>query len=184
MISVCCFIVATCDDSRPTFSKKREVEWPNIPQIYTALYQQSGIKADTVIYQSQRLSKVWQVNTLHSSFTIRELVSFFSWKGLLRRKKLLRIITKQIAIHKEGWSFSRIKFSLRGGTMCAGFVRITYLSLMIYLSSSCSIGGRREEIILHPDGGYDFMVSINKDVPEERELITKLQVGNCEMCVS
>ena len=56
---------------------------------------------------------------------------------------------------------------------------LTFLVLLVFLSSlvsSGSIGGRREDITIHGDGGYDFLLAIHKDVPEDQELINKLQV--------
>ena len=54
---------------------------------------------------------------------------------------------------------------------------VIYMQLMLTSLCTCgSIGGRREEITLHSDGGYDFLIAIHKDVNEDLELITKLQV--------
>ena len=57
------------------------------------------------------------------------------------------------------------------------FACVIYMQLMLTSLCTCgSIGGRREEITLHSDGGYDFLIAIHKDVNEDAELINKLQV--------
>lgn len=39
-----------------------------------------------------------------------------------------------------------------------------------------SIGGRRAEITLNRDGGYDFLIAIHEDVKEDFMMLDKLQV--------
>lgn len=69
--------------------------------------------------------------------------------------------------------------------------RLSHLQLPLYVSLICclawlysgrvaagSIGGRREEIKLNSDGGYEFLVAIHEDVKEDPELLTKLQVSD------
>lgn len=53
--------------------------------------------------------------------------------------------------------------------------------LLILMTVRCadsfgSIGGRRAEITLKRDGGYDFLIAIHEDVKEDLELLNKLQV--------
>ena len=54
---------------------------------------------------------------------------------------------------------------------------VFFTTLRSGCDASKSIGGRREDIKLNRDGGYDFLVAIHEDVKEDPELLETLQVN-------
>ena len=54
---------------------------------------------------------------------------------------------------------------------------VFFTTLRSGCDASKSIGGRREDIKLNRDGGYDFLVAIHEDVKEDPELLGTLQVN-------